>query len=113
MENVMERIQAHFAALGRNRIEVPEWGAEGVPLAIESTPMTVADRGNVYRFAKNNSLEFLVRVIVLKAEDANCKPIFTKDDVFKLLHYADARVVERVANAILGYGAPDGNELGN
>jgi hypothetical protein len=113
MSDVMARISAHFSALGKKRMEVPEWGGPDGPLVLFAEPMTVGDRSRVYRHAKNDSLEFLVRTIVLKAKDAEGQPVFDVGDVHGLMTTADARVVERVANEIMCHGAPDGRELGN
>lgn len=105
---MMDRVRAHFASLRRKRIECPEWNS-----VLFSMPITVADRNELYRFGKGGSLEFLVRAIVMKAEDEAGKPVFTKDQVFDLMHYADAYVIERIANEILGKSEPEGGELGN
>jgi len=111
VSEIMARVSAHFAALGKRRIEVPEWGGPDGPLVLFSNPLTVADRSKVYRHAQG-SLEFLVRVLVLKAEDADGKPVFDVGDVHDLMTAADAKVVERVANEIMSHGAPNADELG-
>jgi hypothetical protein len=101
MSNVIDRVKAQFESLGIKKIEVAEWGEEGKPLIVYSTPITLGEKRNLFRGAKNDDLGVLIDVIVLKAKDEEGNKIFKLDDKQTLLNNADADVIGRVASAIL------------
>ena len=105
--SAIDRIKAHFDALATKQIEVPEWG-----ITIHSTPVTIAERSKIYSGVKDgDDHSALVNVLLVKAKDADGKPLFTIDDKAALYQHADAAVMIRVAAAILSRGAPDSTEL--
>lgn len=104
----IDRIREHFNSLGIKRIEVPEW-----KLTIFATPMTLAEKNRVYRKSKDNDMELLVDIILLKATDEGGNKLFTLEHRHTLLHKADSNVVARVANAMLSDTAPGVDELKN
>ena len=99
--NVIDRVKAQFESLGIKKIEVAEWGEEGKPLVIYCSPMTLGEKRNLFKNAKNDDLGVLVDVIVLKARDAEGNKIFKLDDKQVLLHNADANVIAKVSTEIL------------
>lgn len=110
-ENILQNIETHYESLGRTRIEVPEWGTEEEPLVIYSSPVTLEDRNQLKPHV--NSTEFQARLIVMKAETEDGKPLFS--DKIKarraMMKKADFNVVDRIASKILRL-LPD-DELGN
>lgn len=94
--NVMDRIRAHFDAPGRRSFEVPEWD-----LTIYTDPLTVRERSQIFKAADQGGLEYQVETLILKAKDADGKPIFGPHDRITLLSKADPAVVERAAGLII------------
>jgi len=99
--NVIDRVKAQFESLGIKKIEVSEWGEEGKPLIIYSSPFTLGEKRNLFKGAKNDDLGVLVDAIVLKARDAEGNKIFKLDDKQVLLNNADANVIAKVATEML------------
>ena len=99
--NVIDRVKAQFESLGIKKIEVAEWGEEGKPLTIYSSPITLAEKRNLFKGAKNDDIGVLVDVIVLKSKDSEGNKIFKLDDKQVLLNNADTTVIARVATEIL------------
>lgn len=101
----------HYRSLCARTITVPEWGTPGAPLVIHYDPLTVAERDKIRRRADGiddtGTLEYLVRVIILKAKDPDGRPLFKNVDRHILLTQADERIVRRVADALLGETDPD------
>lgn len=99
---IVERAIAHYKDLGSQRLEVPEWGEAGKPLVVTWTPLTIRERRAIFRPGKPQDDEQLaVDTLIQKARDEAGKPLFTLDDRDQLLHSADARVIARIAMAIL------------
>ena len=99
--NVIDRVKAQFESLGIKKIEVAEWGEEGKPLTIYSSPITLSEKRSLFKGAKNDDIGGLVDVIVLKAKDSEGNKIFKLDDKQVLLNNADTNVIGRVASEIL------------
>jgi len=93
--NVIDRVKAQFESLGIKKIEVAEWGEEGKPL------ITLAEKRNLFKGAKNDDIGVLVDAIVLKARDGEGNKIFKLDDKQVLLNNADANVIAKVATEML------------
>ena len=99
--NVIDRVKEHFEQQGVKKIEVAEWGEEGKPLTIYTSPFTLGEKRNLFKGAKNDDLGVLVDAIVLKAKDGEGNKIFKLDDKQTLLNNADANVIARVATEML------------
>ena len=99
--SVIDRVKEHFESQGVKTINVAEWGEEGQPLVIYSSPFTLAEKRNLFKGAKNDDLGVLVDAIVLKAKDSDGNKIFKLDDKLTLLNSADANVIARVATEML------------
>lgn len=104
----IDLVREHFASLGIKRIEVPEW-----KLTIHSTPVTLAEKNKLYRKSRENDMELLVDILILKAIDAKGEKMFNVDHRLTLLHKADSNIIARVANAILAEDAPKADEIKN
>lgn len=101
--------RAHFSAKARIRIEVPEWAVEGGgPLVIHASPLTLAEKQkiDVYRERWGN-MEGLAYTLILKAEDAEGKKLFTLDDKRALMTQVDPDVLARVVLAIVVPATPE------
>ena len=110
---VAQRIGAHFDSQGPREILVPEWGEGAAPLLICVEPMTVSELQQIKAAGEDGSLEFLVRAIVLKAREESGARMFSRGDIYTLMHEAAAWVVQRVALEILDQDSPGEDELGN
>lgn len=77
-----ERIAAKRQS-NRKKIEVSEWGEESA-LVIYSGPLTCADVAKLQRkhkdFLNSLSVEAMVDLIIMKAEDKNGEKLFTLED---------------------------------
>ena len=99
--SVIDRVKEHFESQGVKKIEVAEWGEEGQPLVIYSTPMSLNEKRNLFKSAKDTDLAVMVDAIFLKAKDKDGNRIFKLDDKQVLLNNADPEVIARVATDIL------------
>lgn len=106
--DAIDLVREHFASLGTKRIEVPEW-----KLVVYSTPVTLAEKNKLYRKSRENDMELLVDILIMKASNENGEKLFSMDNKITLLNKADSNVVARVANAILSDEAPSAEELKN
>ena len=108
LSDLSSAISSHFKALKNQHLEVPEWGADGIPAVIFFDPVTVAER---IELDKHDD-DYLVRVIIRKAQKPDGTKMFTLADLQMLLNSASALVVARVANRILNADAVDPKLLG-
>jgi len=87
---------------------VPEW-----KLVVHATPVTLSEKNRLYRRSKENDMELLVDILIMKATDEHGVKLFTIEHKPTLLNKADSNVVGRVANAILADDAPKVDDLKN
>lgn len=106
--DAIDLVREHFSSLGSKVIEVPEW-----KLTIHATPVTLAEKNKLYRKSRDNDMELLVDILILKATDAKGEKLFNIDHRPTLLNKADSNVIARVANAILADEAPKVEDLKN
>jgi hypothetical protein len=106
--DAIDLVREHFASLGTKTIEVPEW-----KLTIYATPVTLSEKNKLYRKSRDNDMELLVDILILKATDAEGKKLFDIDHKPTLLHKADSNVIARTANAIMSTEAPTVEEIKN
>ena len=99
--SVIDRVKNHFESQGVKTINVAEWGEEGQPLVIYSSPFSLGEKRGLFKNPKNDDLGVLVDVIVLKARDKDGNKIFKLDDKLTLLNSADPEVISRVATSML------------
>lgn len=104
---IIDRAKAHFAALDRILVEVPEWGDESGPLVIHGSPWNMEQKGRLSRYYKESGwAEMVVRALIMKATDAQGKPLFTLDDRKHLLLDVDPAVLDRVGAALMAGATP-------
>lgn len=102
MMKAIEAAQAHFEQLGRQHIEVPEWGTDGHPLIVYWSPMTIADRRRIFKPDRPIDERLAIDVVILKAEDDRGGKLFDViADEPLLMGKVEANVLRRVATAIL------------
>ena len=100
--NVLERAKAHFDAQGVTRIEVPEWPDEkGNPTVVYSQPFTLGDRKKLIKFAQEDDLEFIVRMVIMKCEDESGEKVFDLSDKPTLMNKVDPEIISRIAAQIV------------
>jgi hypothetical protein len=87
---------------GRVRIEVPEWQVDGAPVVIWARPLTMAERFEVANWRAGDGPQYAaVRALILKAEDAQGKPLFTAEQEHIFLRGAVWQIVSRLSDAII------------
>lgn len=83
---------------------VPEWG-DGEPLEIFAGPMTCYDLDRIQKkhkdFLTSQSIEGMVDLIILKAENKGGEKLFTLEDKPHLMR-EPLSVVARVSNDLIG-----------
>ena len=104
---IMERVRAHFASFGEQKLEVPEWGS-----TIHWSPLTLEERSVLNRSQSSDDIKLMAEVIIMKARDAEGKPLFTIADRQGLLQKADPLVIARIANRMTGEPRPGEPALG-
>lgn len=89
----------------RNRIEVPEWGNDDEPMVLFSTPLLAGEFNRLQKkhpdFLNNMSMEGLVDLILMKAQDADGEKCFDFDDKPVLMRQP-VSIVSNVAAALMG-----------
>jgi hypothetical protein len=98
--SILDRAKAHFDQQEIKRIEVPEWGENGEGAVLFSEPFTLADKKSLMKFAKDDDLEFVVRLLIMKCKDSDGKKVFDLSDKPTLLNKVDPDVILRIANQI-------------
>jgi hypothetical protein len=99
--SVLERAKAHFDSQEIAEIEIPEWEDEqGNPTVIFSKPFTLGERKKLLKFAKDDDMEFLVRLVIMKALDQSGSPVFDIGDKITLMNSVDPKIITRIANAM-------------
>ena len=99
--NVLERAIAHFDAQGITRIEIPEWPDEkGNPTVMYSQPFTLSDRKKLIKFAQEDDLEFIVRMVIMKCESESGEKVFDLGDKPTLMNKVDPGLIARIAAQI-------------
>ena len=111
--NVLERAKAHFDAQGVTRIEVPEWPDEkGNPTVMYSQPFTLADRKKLIKYAQEDDLEFIVRLVIMKCETQDGDKAFDLSDKPGLMNKVYPNIVARIASMITAAPSVE-DQLGN
>jgi len=99
--NIIDRAKAHFDSQEVKQIEVPEWPDEnGNATVIFSEPFTLSDRKNLAKYPKDDDLEFLVRLLIMKSLTEDGQKVFDLADKPILMNRVDPSVITRIANQI-------------
>lgn len=89
----------------RRVITVPEWGEDGVPLSVFVKPITAGDINRLQRkhkdFLNNMTVEGMVELIIMKAEDSEGVKMFTIEDKPVLMR-EQVGVIADVAGKMFG-----------
>jgi seryl-tRNA(Sec) selenium transferase len=80
---------------------------------VHASPVTLSEKNRLYRRSKENDMELLVDILIMKATDEHGVKLFTIEHKPTLLNKADSNVVGRIANAILADDAPKVDDLKN
>jgi len=99
--HIIEKAKSHFKNQNVNVIEVPEWGEDGKPFLIYSTPFTLAEKDKIFKGAQESSLKALVDCLILKAKDEKGDQIFTLEHKRDLLNSVDPNVIVRITNQMI------------
>lgn len=105
--HIIEKAKSHFKNQNVNVIEVPEWGENGSPFLIYSTPFTLAEKDKIFKGSQESSLKVLVDCLILKAKDEKGDPIFTLEHKRDLLNSVDPNVIVRIANQMIETASMD------
>lgn len=93
----IDQVRAHYDRQAVRQIEVPEWGDESGPLIIHFGPINLAEKQRILRAGEADGRLFsLVEALVIKARDAEGKPLFTIADKKFLRERADPDVIARI-----------------
>jgi hypothetical protein len=105
--SILDTAISHFETLETKVIEVPEWDA-----MIYTTPFTLAEKKKLLRSAKEDEMEFLVRVLIMKALDAKGNNVFDLSNKPTLMNKVSPDVLIRVVNEISASPSVE-DQLGN
>jgi len=95
MSNILEKAKGHFKdrlSAGMGSVEVPEWGGD----TIHFRPLNLRERDRIHKFATKDSLEALVETLIVRALDADGKPLFKNVHRTELMREVDPEVIARV-----------------
>lgn len=96
--DVAANAKKHFADLGVQKIDVPEWGEEGKPAEIFYKVITVAERQKYLEAGDRvGNIAAYADVIVGKALNPDGSKMFNIGHKHAILHDWDPDVVRRVA----------------
>jgi len=99
--SILDRAKSHFEAKGMKRIEVPEWKDEnGNPTVLLSEPYTLDDQRKLIKFAQDDGIEFIARLVILKAKNEDGTAAFDLSDKPTLMSKVDPMIVRRIADEI-------------
>jgi hypothetical protein len=93
--SILDNVKAHFDKLETRLIEVPEWDT-----VIYCTPFTMAEKKSLWKFAKGDDFEFMVRTLILKSLDKEGNKVFTISDKVDLMNGASPDVITRVVGEL-------------
>ncbi|MDH5528363.1 MAG: hypothetical protein OEY97_13815 [Nitrospirota bacterium] len=94
MSEILEKAKGHFKerlSAGMGTVEVPEWGT-----TIHFRPLNLKERDRIHQFAAKDSLEALVETLIVRALDADGKPIFKSVHRTELMREVDPEIIARV-----------------
>jgi len=92
---VLDNAKSHFDKIEVRTIEVPEWDT-----IIYSTPFTMGEKKSLWKFAKDDDFEFMVRTLILKALDKDGKKLFDISDKIDLMNKVSPDVITRIVGEI-------------
>lgn len=109
--DLIGRMKRHFADLGVQTIEVPEWGEEGKPLVIYFKPITLGEKQRLMTLGEREGyIARLADALVMKALDADGKKLFTIEHMPALRNSVDPDVLSRVVARMMA--SPSADDMG-
>ena len=93
--SVLDNAKAHFDKLETKVIEVEEWDT-----VIYATPFTMGEKKKLWKHAKEDDIEFMVRTLLLKALNKDGEKMFDLSDKITLMNSVDPNVIVRVVGDI-------------
>jgi hypothetical protein len=88
-------------------IEVPEWELDGEPVRVYWRPvLNMREREQIDRKLDAGRIAYLVESLLVRARDAEGRPLWRELDRERLMREADSDVVLRVVEAMAGEPAP-------
>ena len=93
--SVLDNAKAHFDTLETKVIEVEEWSA-----TVYATPFTMGEKKKLWKHAKEDDIEFMVRTLLLKALNKDGTKMFDIADKITLMNHVDPNVIVRVVGDI-------------
>lgn len=104
MSKFGEQIRAKTSSQ-RSRIEVPEWGDDDAPMVLFSGPLLCGEFNRLQKkhpdFLSNQTIEALVDLILMKAQDQDGEKMFDLEDK-PILMRQPVSVVSTVAAGLMG-----------
>ena len=93
--SVLDNAKAHFDKLETKVIEVEEWDT-----VIYATPFTMGEKKKLWKHAKEDDIEFMVRTLLLKALNKDGEKMFDLSDKITLMNHVDPNVIVRIVGEI-------------
>ena len=108
----IEAVTSHYNAQEQREISVPEWSNEnGDAMVFYCRPFTLQDQNKLqFAIKDGNEANALAEIIFLKALNEDGERVFSVADKQLLRTKADATVVARVANEVMGNETIEGIE---
>ena len=91
--NILDNAKAHFEKIETKVIDVPEWDTQ-----IFCTPMTMNEKKSLWKFAKEDDFEFMVRTLIMKALDSDGNKLFDLSQKPELMNKVSPEVIVRVVS---------------
>jgi len=92
---VLDNAIAHFDSLETKTIDVPEWDT-----VIYSAPFTMNEKKQLWKHAKEDDIEFMIRTLIMKALAKDGSKMFDISDKVKLMNKTDPNVITRIVGDI-------------
>jgi hypothetical protein len=93
--SILDNAKSHFDKIETKAIEVPEWD-----FIIYSTPFTMGEKKSLWKFAKDDDFEFMVRTLILKALDKDGNKLFDISNKIELMNGVSPDVITRIVGEI-------------
>ena len=106
MSDVLAKAAEHFKGRVDNEvqsIEVPEWET-----TIHFRPISLKSQDCIYRLSRENDLTALAETLIVRALDADGKPMFKKTDRVRLMREVDPAIINRIVMAMAEDETTDG-----
>lgn len=95
--SAIDKVKAHWSDIAEiESIDVPEW-----EMTVYFTPLNIREAAKIDRIIRRDGEVFAsVDILIMKCQDEQGEPLFTKADKPVLMRTADPKVVERICGAI-------------